>query len=233
MDLVPNTLESAFPKGKVRAAINSGNSALVQRRHGQLTGISPALAQRLAETLGADLETVVYNGAGKVFADAGKGIWDVAFLAIDPKRARRVSFTRPYITIEATFAVRAQSALRALSETDRSGIKLLSSLGSAYELHLSKTLQQASLDRKGTPHESFEAFRNGSWDAVAGVRASLEAAFGGDPDYRLLSGSLTKVEQAMVLPGSDNKAIGALDKFVADALETGFVNSVLKNTASD
>lgn len=225
-------LEDIARNGVLKAAINTGNSVLVQQKNGTLTGISPALAGRLADELGAVLQPVLYGGAGKVFNDAGKGVWDVAFLAVDPERATRVSFTRSYTTIEATFAVRADSPLTKLSEIDRPGVRVLTSLGSAYELHLSKTLKHASLDRSGTPPESLAMFRSGDWNAVAGVRGSLEDALGDDPAYRLLPGSLTNVEQAMVLPEPDHPAIRALDSFVERAIASGFVASVLENGAS-
>ena len=220
-------LENLLPGGVLRAAINTGNRALVQQEGNTLQGISPALAGRLAAELGARLEPVVYDGAGKVFDDADRDLWDVAFLAVDPKRAEKVAFTRPYMTIEATFAVRADSAIKDIHDVDRDGICVLTSIGSAYDLHLTKTLKHASHDRSGTPPESFELFRNGTWDAVAGVRSSLEQAFGSNPDFRILPGVLTKVEQAMVLPATDHPLIDALDEFVGRAMEGGFVASVL------
>jgi polar amino acid transport system substrate-binding protein len=209
--------------GLLRAAINTGNRALVQERDGALHGVSPALARRLAEEVGVPLEPVVYSGAGRVFADAGTGAWDVAFMAIDPARAERVAFTRPYHTIEATYAVRADSPLDDPDAADSPGVTILTSTGSAYELHLGKALRHARLERTGTPAESFEEFRAGRGDAVAGVRASLERAFGDDPGYRVLSGALVRVEQAMALPAPDDPRIGALDAFVAREIESGFV----------
>ena len=64
---------------------------------------------------------------------------------------------------------------------------------------------------------------NDGGDAVAGVRASLERAFGGDDGIRILSGVLTKVEQAMVLPRPDDPLAPDLDAFVADAIVSGLV----------
>lgn len=219
------TLQDLVRDGVLRVAINTGNRASVQCEGDNLLGISPALAQRLAETLTARFEPVVYSGAGRVFADATKGMWDVAFLAIDPERAKKVTFTRPYITIEATFAVHNASKINDIRDVDRSGVRVLTSVGSAYDLHLTKTLKHAALHRSGTPTESFDVFRAGSWDAVAGVRASLLQAYGGDPMFRILPGVLTKVEQAMVLPGYNNPLGAALDAFVAHAIESGFVAS--------
>jgi polar amino acid transport system substrate-binding protein len=217
------TLEDLADGGVLRVAINTGNRALVQERDGVLTGVSPALARRLAEEIGARFEPVVYTGAGKVFADAGTGAWTVAFLAIDATRAQRIAFTRPYHTIEATYAVRADDDLVDPADADRPGRTILTSVGSAYELHLSRTIEHARLEKSGTPGESFEAFRGGRADIVAGVRQSLERAFSGDPDYRILPGTLTRVEQAMALPAPDDPRLPALDAFVARAVKDGSV----------
>lgn len=213
--------------GVLRAAINTGNRALVQVDGDRLTGVSPALARRLADTIGARLETVVYAGAGKVFDDAEADRWDVAFLAIDPLRARKVSFTRPYHVIEATLAARHDAPFQSVSDADRQGTTILTSTGSAYDLFLRATIKAARLEHSGTPGESFDEFKAGRADLVAGVRASLERHFGNDPAYRIFPDTLTKVEQAMVLPGQQNPLIGALDAFVADALEEGFVSAAL------
>ncbi|MGC1496380.1 MAG: transporter substrate-binding domain-containing protein [Sulfitobacter sp.] len=222
-----NDLMALAKNGALRVAINTGNRALVQVNDGALHGISPALARRLAAEINAEFSPVIYDGAGKVFADAHADVWDVGFLAIDAKRAEKIAFTRPYITIEATFAVRAGSDIKDIEDVDRAGVNILTSNGSAYDMHLRKTLKHAKLDRFGTPPESFAEFHAGRCDAVAGVRESLAGFFADDPTVRILPGVLTSVHQAMVLPDQDAPLITALDDFVARAIADGFVASVL------
>lgn len=220
-------LKKLANNGVLRVAINTGNRALVQQNGTALTGISPALARRLAQEIGAEMIPVIYDGAGKVFADADQDIWDVGFLAIDATRAKKIAFTRPYITIEASYAVRAGSALRDVEDVDRDGVKVLTSTGSAYDMHLTASLQHAALERSGTPPQSFADFQNGRCDAVAGVRASLTGFFANDPNVRILPGVLTSVRQAMVLPHQEDPRITALDAFLARAIEAGFVADYL------
>ncbi|MEO0496147.1 MAG: transporter substrate-binding domain-containing protein [Pseudomonadota bacterium] len=223
-------LRSIAAGGQLRVSINTGNRALVQTDGDELSGVSPALAKRLANELGIPMQPVVYNGAGLASADVDNNTWDVGFLAINKKRAEKASFTRPYIVIEATYAVRAQSSFSELNEVDQDGVSVLTSIGSAYDTYLQANLKHASLERFGTPGESFAAFRAGRCDAVAGIRESLMAHLGDDPNVRLLPGALTSVQQAMVLPGTDNPAIQALDQFVARAIADGFVAA---HTGSD
>jgi polar amino acid transport system substrate-binding protein len=218
-------LKTLARDGVLRVAINTGNRALVQQDGSNLTGVSPALAERLAKEIGARMEPVVYSGAGKVFDDACLDKWDVGFLAIDPMRAEKIAFTQPYIVIEATYAVRSDAPFKDIEDVDAAGVKVVTSTGSAYDMHLTKSLQHAALERSGTPPESFEEFRAGRCDAVAGVRASLEGAFKGSPDIRILSGVLTSVRQAMVLPDNTDPRIAALNAFVGRAIEDGFVEA--------
>ncbi|MEM1365121.1 MAG: transporter substrate-binding domain-containing protein [Pseudomonadota bacterium] len=220
---VPNSLANIVGDGRLRVAINTGNRALVQLDGDQLTGVSPALARRLADELGVQMEPVIYTGAGPAFEDALNDRWEVGFLAINDKRAEKVSFTRPYIVIEATFAVRAGSQITSIGDVDREGTSILTSIGSAYDTWLQKNLQHATLERYGTPSESFDAFGDGRCDAVAGIRESLNAHFGNDPEVAVLPGALTSVRQAMVLAGPQNLAIEELDAFVARAIDDGFV----------
>jgi len=220
-----NPLQSLVKNGVLRVAVNTGNRALVQMVDGRLQGVAPALAQRLSNQLGATMEPVIYDGAGKVFNDAAANIWDIAFLAIDAMRAEKVSFTRPYFTIEATFATRKTSGVKKIEDADREGVTVLTSVGSAYDMYLTTHLKHAIHDRFGTPPESFAAFEAGRGDVVAGVRASLEGFFHNDPTITILTGVLTKVEQAMVLPGAENPLVDALDAFVAEAIADGFVQA--------
>ncbi len=220
-----NELAGIARGGVLRVAINTGNRALVQSDGDTLGGVSPALGRRLADRLGARFEPVIYTGAGKVFADAGHDKWDVGFLAIDETRAKEISFTRPYHVIEATYAVRSGSGFHDVDDADREGVHILTATGSAYDMYLTANLKNAQLEHSGTPFESFEEFRNGRCDLVGGVRASLERYFADDPGFRILPGVLTRVSQAMVLPGRDNPMIAALDRFVTEAVEDGFVSS--------
>ncbi|MDB4213960.1 transporter substrate-binding domain-containing protein [Octadecabacter sp.] len=218
-------LQSLARDGVLRAAINTGNRALVQQDGDALHGISPALAVRLADEIGAQLVPVVYSGAGKVFVDADANAWDVGFLAVDAMRAEKIAYTVPYISIEATIAVRAASDITQIDQVDRAGTTVLTATGSAYDMFLTNTLKNATLERSGTPPESFAEFQGGRCDVVAGVRQSLEGAFDQDPDVRILSGVLTAVHQAMVLPRKDDPRIAALDDFVERAISDGFVDA--------
>ena len=119
----PQVVKEIAPEGKLQAAINFGNPVLAQKdaTTGEPRGISADLSRELARRLGVPVEFVLFEAAGKV-ADAVKaGAWDIAFLAIDPGRANDIAFTAPYVVIEGTYLVPADSPLRTIADVDREG----------------------------------------------------------------------------------------------------------------
>jgi polar amino acid transport system substrate-binding protein len=73
-----------------------------------------------------------------------------------------------------------------------------------------------------TPAESLAMFRQGSVDALAGVRQALARAAAEGP-YRVLDDSFTQIRQAVALPKSREAALPWLREFVRDAIRTGVI----------
>src|ERR1700674_3363933 len=98
------------PAGKLRVGINFGNTVLVNKDpNGDPAGIAVDLARELAQRLSVPVEFITFDSAGRMAAGAQTGAWDVAFLAADPDRANEIIFTEPYLEIETTYLVNADS----------------------------------------------------------------------------------------------------------------------------
>src|SRR5262252_8733071 len=132
----PDVLKDLAPTGKLRAAINLGNMVLAQKdpATGQPKGITVDLARELGRRLGLPVELVPFDAAGKVFDALKTGVWDIAFLAIEPVRAAEIAFTAPYVIIEGVYMVPTNSSLRTVQEVDRDGVRIAVNKGSAYDL---------------------------------------------------------------------------------------------------
>lgn len=128
-------LQDLAPEGVLRAAINFGNPVLAQQgADGSPQGVSVALAKALAEELNVRLEMVTFDAAGKVFAALEEGVWNVAFLAIEPVREEQIAFSEPYVIIEGTYLVAANSTYQDVQDLDQSGLKIAVGKGAAYDL---------------------------------------------------------------------------------------------------
>ena len=217
------------PGGKLRASINFGNAVLAQQdAAGTLSGISVDIARELGRRLGVPVELVPFEAAGKVTAAANTGAWDVAFLAIDPERAKEISFTGAYVIIEGAYLVGKASPLQTVDTVDREGIHIAVAKGSAYDLYLSRALKHATLERAVSTPAAADLFLAHHLDVLAGVRQALEQTSSANSELRLIPGRFMEIRQAMGVPAGRAAGASYLRAFVEDLKASGFVSEALK-----
>ena len=211
--------------GSLRAAINFGNPVLAQKdpSTGAARGISVDLAHELGRRLGVPVQLVLFDAAGKVFDAAASNRWDVAFLAIDPARATEITFTAPYVVIEGTYLVPADSPLRTIEDVDRAGVRIAVGNKSAYDLYLSRALQRAQLVRAPTSSAAIELFQTDKLDAVAGVKQALAKFAGTRSDVRVMDGRFMAIEQAIGTPKRNATGAQYLRSFIEEMKACGFI----------
>jgi len=221
----PSILSDLAPTGKLRAGINYGNPVLAKRdpASGDLSGVAVDLARELGTRTGLPIELVAFESAGKMFDAVKAGAWDVAFLAVDPGRADVIDFTEPYVEIEGTYLVPAGSAIRAIADVDRDGVRVGVSSKSAYDLFLSRSIQHAQLVRAPSPDAAFALIVAGKVDIVAGVRQYLAANAGKLPGSRVLDGRFMAIGQAVGIPRGRDEGAKYLREFVEDVKVSGLV----------
>ncbi|MDU1572385.1 MAG: transporter substrate-binding domain-containing protein [Pantoea sp.] len=199
---------------ELRFAINLGNAVLAKTLpDGAPGGITVELAQRLAAALGGTARFVTYPAAGKVVDDAQNSRWDIAFLAVDPQRETVLRFTQPYIQIQGTLLVKAESAWQSVEQMDKPGVTINVGKGAAYDLHLTRQLQHATLNRLDSSQAAIDAFLKGEGDMAAGIRQPLERAAREQAGYRVLPDNFGTINQAICVPrqhGSRYEEIAAL-----------------------
>ena len=233
----PEAVKDLAPTGKLRAAINFGNSVLAQKgADGTPGGVSGDLSRELAKRLGVPVEFVIFEAAGKVFEGAAQGAWDVGFVAIEPVRAQAIEFTAPYVIIEGTYMVHKDSALKQVADVDKPGIRIAVGLGSAYDLYLTRNIKNATIVRAnaGGGKAMIEMWLKDKLEAAAGVRNALEDYAKDKPDMRIMSDAFQQIQQAMGMPKKEGqpKAAGAayLKAFVEEMKASGFVADALKRS---
>jgi polar amino acid transport system substrate-binding protein len=216
--------------GRLRAAINLGNPVLAQRgANGELTGVTVVLARALADREGLALDLIPFDGAGKVVDAAAADIWDVAFLAIDPKRAREIAFTEPYLTIEGVFVVAASSPFRSVGDVDQPGVRVSVGRGAAYDLHLTRTLKHAEIVRVPTSAEALPHFLSQGLEAGAGIRQPAAAFVARNPDLRLIEEPFMEIRQAMAVPRAKAAALLLIQDFLNNAVSKGVLANGLSS----
>ena len=195
----PDVVKSLAPTGKLRVAINLGNTVLAQTdaATGQPKGITPDLARELGRRLGVPVELIAFDAAGKSFEAVKAGKLDIVFLAIEPVRAAEVAFTAPYVIIEGVYMVPKDSTLKSVADVDREGVRIAVNKASAYDLYLTRTLKHAKLVRS---ESGVDLFVKDKLEAAAGVKQPLVAYAKTNPNVRVMDGRFMEIQQAMGTP---------------------------------
>jgi|SRR5689334_17441859 len=221
-------LRSEFaPSGTLVMGVNYGNIVHTQRDPGggDPRGVAPELARELAKRLGVPVRYVTYEIAGKLADDAKQGAWDLAFLAVDPARAKDISFSEPYVLIQGSYLVKKDAPMKSVKDFDRPGLKIGVGLKSAYDLFLTRELKHAELVRYPTSQAAIDAFVGGKegLGAAAGVRQPLAIAARKDASFRVIEDSYMTIDQAAGVPQGRPNAAKYLRDFIEEQKANGFV----------
>ncbi len=215
--------------GKLRAAINYGNSVLaVKGTDGAPRGVSVDIALELARQLMVPVTLVPYVSAAQTLEGLKRGEWDIGFFAIDPARANDAAFTAPYLFIEGAYVVPVRSAITRMDEVDRPGIRVVVGQGSAYDLHLTRSLKRATLVRVKTSPIVADELLKGGYEAAGGLRPQLEADAKRLNGLRVLDGNFMRIEQAMAVPRGKGEAQAVLGAFLETLKGSGFLEEALR-----
>lgn len=219
------TITALAPNGVLRVALNLGNPLLVQKDpdNGELGGVTIDMARDIADRLGIAVEFKEFDSAGKVSQCAMQDVWDVAFLAIDPKRAIDILYSEPYVHIEGTYMVKDSSSIRRLEDVDKPGVQVAVGEGTAYDLFLTRHLKQAEIIRFETSEASWQNFAEKDIEVAAGIRQPLEQFVESNHGLRMLDGYFTLIKQAVGCPRDRPLAAAFLRRYVEQAKQSGFI----------
>ncbi|WP_109480083.1 ABC transporter substrate-binding protein [Paraburkholderia sp. C35] len=231
MTVDPSVVTAFTPTGKVRASINLGNPILVNRHAdtGEPFGVSIDLARAFADRLGAELELVVFDTAGKSVEAINEERADFGFFAIDPLRGEKIAFTAPYVLIEGFYLVRDDSPVKTNADVDQPHNRVAVGKGSAYDLFLTRELKAAQIVRAPSSPAVVQTFVEENLEVAAGVKQQIEADAKKIGGLRLLDERFMVIQQAMGTPKSRGEAAAAaLHAFVEEMKASGFVADALK-----
>lgn len=214
-------IEDLAPTGTLRASINLGNPVLAQGTPDAPAGVTVELARELAARLDVPVEFVCFDAARKSFEAMVGGLADICFLAIDPAREAEVAFTAPYVVIEGVFAVPEDSAITRAADVDREGVRVGVKDGSAYDLFLARTLEQATLVRGD---EGVDVFLADGLEAGAGIRQPVTDFVAANDGLRVVEDAFMQIQQALGTTKSRRpETVDFLRQFIEDQKANGFV----------
>ena len=223
--VTPSLRAELAPTGTLRAGLNYANFLLVNpgSTDANPQGVAPDLAREVARRLGVPVAFVGFATAGKM-ADAVKsGVWDIALMGAEPQREGDIAFTAAYLEIPATYLVPPGSPIAALSDVDRTGIRIAVADKSAYDLYLTRSLKHAQLVRAPGIDESYDLFVAQKLEVLSGLKPKLLKEAGRLPGARVLEGQFTAIQQSIGTPRPRAAGAAWLRAFVEDAKASGVV----------
>jgi polar amino acid transport system substrate-binding protein len=232
-EITPAVRSELAPSGKMRIGLNHGNFLLVTPGSSatEPRGVAPDIGRELGRRVGVPVEFIKFDTAGKLGDGVKSGVWDVAFLGAEPRRAVEIAFTAAYLEIPSTYIVPDGSPIRSVDEVDREGVRIAVTEQSAYGLYLARSVKHARLVLTKSVEAAVEAFVNDRLEALAGLRPALLTDAKKLPGARVLDGQFTAVQQAVGTPKSREAAARYLRAFVEDVKASGLVAQAISRHA--
>ncbi|MET9955269.1 transporter substrate-binding domain-containing protein [Streptomyces sp. NPDC006339] len=227
----PSVAADLAPTGTLRASINLGNPVLAQGTPDAPAGVTVDLAREIGARLGVPVELLCFGAARASYEAMATGRADLCFLAVDPAREAEVAFTAPYAVIEGVYVVPRDSALKTPADVDAPGVRVGVKAGSAYDLHLTRTLRHATPVRGA---EGVDTFVEQGLEAGAGIRQPMTAYAAAHPDVRLIEDRFMEIRQAVgTTVGRSAETIAFLRATVEELKANGFVAASLARSGQD
>ena len=219
------------PTGKLRVGLILSNQVLVTKdpTTGELRGVTISPGKAVAQRLNVLFEPVGYANPAALVKSFGTNEWDIAFLAFDAVRAQEVDFSPPYMEVDNTYLVTANSKIETVERADQVGVTIAVPERSAPDLFLSRNLRSAKLLRvQGGADAAVEALRSGKADAYAENAHMLSLYADRLPGVRVLEGRYTVIQHAVATPKGKMAASEYMKTFVEAAKADGAIAEAIR-----
>ena len=225
-----NIFKTLLPKGILRAGINMSNFLLVtgKKANGSPDGVSPDLVKQIALDLKVNYELIPFDRPGELADAVNDDIWDIGNIAYEPERANTISFTNPYVLIDANFLIRKNSELKTNKDIDKTGVSIVVAERSAYDLWLTDNLTNAKIIRVSSIQESHDVFNSNKVDVLAGLKPKLLDEVSFNNSCMIINEPFTFVKQSVGFKKGETEVIDFLNNLILKYLKSGVINNLLK-----
>jgi polar amino acid transport system substrate-binding protein len=221
------------PTGKLRVAIGispaGGAYWSTKNEAGGYAGVPVDLGKEMAAQLGVPVEYVTYSNSGLITDAASTGAWDVTFLPKDAERETKMLFGPIYEVADATYIVKAGSAVTNFQTLDQPGIKVAAVNGTTTMRGAVAHLKNAKVTGYQTYDEIFGLLKNGEVEAFALSRDQLNAMAKKIPGTRVLDETFKQTVTAVAVPLNHPLAAAFAAKFMTDATSNGTLRKAYDN----
>jgi polar amino acid transport system substrate-binding protein len=213
------------PSGRLRVAIAisaaGGAFWCTKNQAGGYAGVPVDLGKAMAAQLGVPVEYVAHQNSGQITDAAAKDTWDVTFLPRDAERETKMAFGPVYEVTDATYIVKAGSAVTNFQSLDQPGVKVAAVNNTTTMRGAMAHLKNAGVTGYQTYDEIFGLLKSGEVDAFALSREQLNAIAKKIPGTRVLDETFKQTVTAVAVPLHHPLALAFVTKFMTEATTNG------------
>ena len=222
------------PTGTLRSSFIATNpvQGRVDAKTGAATGPAADLTRELARRMGVPFVVTPLPDAGAVLDSVKSGKVDIGFLAVEAERATQVDFSDAYSSSGAAYAVAANSPFQKSADVDRAGVTIGAITGQAPEVYVREHVKNAKVQSLSAVPPNAEMGRmllDGKVQAFAANRTRMEELVRDVPGLRVLADDYMTTLQAIVVPKGKAAQLAEVNRFLADARKSGFVQRSLES----
>jgi polar amino acid transport system substrate-binding protein len=228
----PAVAQDLAPTGTLRATFIATNpvQASTDPKTGVVSGPAAEITRELAKKHNLPFTIRGVEGVRGVIDSVKSGVADIGFVAFEPTRAGEVDFAQTYLLAHNTYVVRAESAIHAVIDIDRPGIRVGAGEIDVAGVYLKRNLKHAVLvpnPSSGMP-EALHLLLEGKVEAYAANKERLVATFGEDRRFRILPDNFLSVRQAIAVPKGNAARLAAVNAFLDEARASGLVQGAIE-----
>ena len=195
---------------------------------GKPRGVGIEIARALASRIGVALQATEHPSPPKVVEALAAGLADVALLGIDPVRGQEVDFSPPLLVAEFTYLVPENFTARTIADADKPGVRVALVRHHAMDTALKSKLAQAQPVYADTPDASFEMFRAGHAEVLAGIRPGLLMYASKMPGARVLDDQYGRNVIALAVKKGEAARLSFVNEFATRARADGTVTRAIE-----
>jgi polar amino acid transport system substrate-binding protein len=227
----PAARQDLAPTGKLRVGLLTMNPVYVTRvdSTGEWQGVAVDIGREFARGLNVPFEPIGYKTVLDLLKGARSGELDVAFVALNPERSAEWDFSTPYLEIDNTYLVPADSPIRKVGDADRAGIRIAVTKGATQDSFLSAHLKQAEVVRVALVQTAgLDLLASRKVHAVAGNYHVLLQLATKLPGARVVEGSIYGTPQAIGVAKGRPAGAAYATAFIEYAKASGLVQQAVQ-----
>ena len=217
----PAARQAIAPAGRLRVGVYPGSptSMIRGQASGDEKGVTVDLGREFGRRLGVPVELVEFRQIADVLEALKQGAVDFTVTNATPARAKDMDFSGSLLGVELGYLVPPRSAISALADVDRPGIRVGVTAGGSSHTTLSREFAHASVVPAPSLSAAVAMLAGGQIDAYATNKAILFEMSDQSPGSRVLDGRWGIELFAVAIPKGRAAALESVRRF-ADAVKS-------------